>query len=542
VSTALDMQHGRWETEFDTYPDFLSHVQQTFQRALTANSGLFITDVGDDLYDLFLAGLPSANRQKYACRACRTFVKRYGGLVAIQADGHTNSAMWSEAEAPKFFTEAIKRVRRTVQNARVTGVFLTDEPVWGQPKTGNWTHLSVNAPKTMLFNGRIKTAAQMMAEKLEDYKTMLTALDELPLAAVRAALPLLLTETLYRSDKVLGVAEWLNDLHEQRNQISQHLYARRDNILWRAVANAPAGYCHPRSSIIGSLLEDIIAGYPVDDVRRRFDAKMHPLHYMRPQAAPSAGNIAHAEKIISQLNAAGALARRYATLDDLQLLWQPAQPAPSVETSVFGHLAPKTKPVTPAMRAFSATLAPIPITAVKFLRTVLPNADALDVYLPRQNTNYIALVTAMFPEAPPIIQWDRADRRNPVSWYVYTDGSPAHQWGLQAETWNRVTAVTLQPSMWYQPDVSSGEGVIFILQDAKDSLGASAGVGLFPEILSADLHPIRATLESYSRTAKISGQAKANACGVMFRNNSGWGRIRVITKSTSIVYQLDRWD
>ena len=108
------------------------------------------------------------------------------------------------------------------------------------------------------------------------------------------ALKLLKSEALYRSEKVLGQAQWLYDLHRalpsRRN---------RDHVLWRAVAAAPAGFCHPRSSMIGTLLEDLAAGMPFDDVSRRFAEKMHPLLYQRPQAAPSAGNIAQAEKIVA---------------------------------------------------------------------------------------------------------------------------------------------------------------------------------------------------------------------------------------------------
>ena len=38
----------------------------------------------------------------------------------------------------------------------------------------------------------------------------------------------------------------------------------------------------------------IAGGYETQDIKARFDAKMHPLQYLRPQAAPSEGNIAQA--------------------------------------------------------------------------------------------------------------------------------------------------------------------------------------------------------------------------------------------------------
>ena len=64
-----------------------------------------------------------------------------------------------------------------------------------------------------------------------------------------------------------------------------------DNLTWLAVATAPAGFCHVRSSMIGTLLEDVAAGMPFDAIKQRFDAKMHPLQYQRPTAMPSVPSI-----------------------------------------------------------------------------------------------------------------------------------------------------------------------------------------------------------------------------------------------------------
>jgi len=43
------------------------------------------------------------------------------------------------------------------------------------------------------------------------------------------------------------------------------------------------------------------------------------------------------------------------------------------------------------------------------------------------------LVTAKHPEAPPILQWDSPDKRNPVSLYVYVNGSATADWNLRAD-------------------------------------------------------------------------------------------------------------
>ena len=76
--------------------------------------------------------------------------------------------------------------------------------------------------------------------------------------------------------------------------------------------------------MIGTLLEDLATGMDFATVSARFAAKMHPLKYLRPQAAPRAGNIADAEKIVAKLGIARSLERRFARIDEIETLWTDA--------------------------------------------------------------------------------------------------------------------------------------------------------------------------------------------------------------------------
>lgn len=61
---------------------------------------------------------------------------------------------------------------------------------------------------------------------------------------------------------------------------------------------------------------------------------------MRPTAAPSAGNVAQAEKVVAALRSAGALSRRFAKLEDIQTIWKWTAPATPQRANggVFGHI------------------------------------------------------------------------------------------------------------------------------------------------------------------------------------------------------------
>lgn len=157
----------------------------------------------------------------------------------------------------------------------------------------------------------LHTAGQAMAAKREDFGTVARALADFSPAVIAEALRVLEGGHLNSSEKFIAPLHWLADLQVKRDSAKD---ARvKANLLWRAIATAPDGYCHPRAAVTGTLLEDIAAGMAFHDVKARFNAKVHPLQYQRPQAAPSEGNLASAEKIVEKLGIARSLERRFAS-------------------------------------------------------------------------------------------------------------------------------------------------------------------------------------------------------------------------------------
>jgi hypothetical protein len=63
----------------------------------------------------------------------------------------------------------------------------------------------------------------------------------------------------------------------------------------------------------------------------------------------------------------------------------------------------------------------------------------------------------------------------------------------------------------YKPHMSNG--LIVVLNNARDGNWQNCGAGLFHEILKGDLREVRSTIEAYSRTARISGHEDSSACG-----------------------------
>lgn len=519
----------------DRYDEILLYIRNSFLDAVgDCKEPLFTTNASNrlqfDLYDIFLISLPAEAQQYYNCRACRNFVNRYGGLVKINDDGSLDPIMWHSA--PEFFDDAVWSVYKHVSNSKVTGVFITKESTLGTPRTGVWNHMAVYVPKAMIYKNRLYTPGQAMSEKHEDFKMVMSAFDKYQLSTVETAVNLLRSDSMYRGEKVLGIAEWFLEIKQMKPM--------NTNLIWKKVATAPAGFCHISSSMIGTLLDDIEDGLDFETVRRRFNEKMDPLHYQRPQVAPSAGNVARAEKIVAELGLANSLKRRFARLDEIETIWKPAVIPFAVESKgVFSGL--KTKESTYSLQK-DITPRMMTVTWEKFQRTVLPTAKKIELMVNRYKNSYAAIVTAEDHDAPPIIQWDNEEHRNPCSWYMYHNGSFPYDWNLPSGEYVEVTGIALQPNLWQPGFEHLGKGIFFILENCKDCNNKT--LSLFPELLRSELREVRSTIEAYSKNHDLSGYEEASACGLCIQSsNNNWEcQLRVTTDVGTSMYKLDRWD
>lgn len=495
-----------------------------FSAIKPASGPLFATDA--NLVETYLECV-HGERQIHDCYACKRFLGTFGGVATIAEDGHATSAIWFPETAPAFYHEAAEALSEAVAKARVIGPFLSADSVWGLPKTGDWTHFSCRSPA--IYSGRVLTAGQAMAAKREDFATVIRALQDFTPQVIAEAIRLLETGHFSQAEKFIGPLHWLADLHAKR---AANKGKTRDNLTWLAVATAPEGFCHPRSGVTGSLLEDIAAGMSFEAVKARFEQKVHPLLYQRPQAAPAAQNIEAAEKVVEKLGIAKSLQRRFARLDELETAWTPAAPkAEEKRGGVFGHLKAK------GQQSHSVDAPAATMTWAKFVKSVLPGAEAIEAYVPAHG-NFIALTGPVHDDAPVILKWG-----NPFAWYVYHGGTPASQWGL-SPGWTKVNALAALPPMWGEkPKPNLGEGFVLVIDGAVDTR-AGQGNALFPECLIQDLHGARSSIEAYSRHAELQGRDEGSACGLDIRagmKSIGY-RLRVTIAGLKTEYMIDRWD
>lgn len=529
-----------------SYRAMLDQLTKNFAKN-TKSAKVLFSVAGDKsvLWNLYLQQFPLEHRQHYTCNECRKFFERYADLVTIDAKGNAKSIMFSDSPSGDF-GYIFDNLRAVIEGSTVEKIFVTEEKKWGTAVTGVWEHFAVVPPKKFVFvtefdskGNPVETPYQAEAAKTAEFKTMVRALVEYSPETLKTAMTIINSDALYRGEAVAASAEWLQNvvLTQKKTKNARN----RHNLLWQAVAEAPAGFAKPRGTTLGTLLDNIVEGKDLKEIRALFAAVMDPTKHGRPQNAPSAGNIKQAEKLIDAKGLTSALARRFATLEDIRKIWAPRPIKAGGTGGVFGHLAPRER--TKAEKDY-LNLPSKKMTLEKFVTTVVPTAQEIEVKM-QPVMQFIALTTASDPQAKPILQWDDAKNRNPVAWYVYTAGSTPAQWGARTGEYVKVNALTAGPSQW-NPKINlpqHGERLIFVLDGVKDGNGEKVGLGMFPEHLISDLHSVRRTIEAHSASAKLEGLADATASGVAFVKGNG-GSLFVRVKSANSIQniEIDRWD
>lgn len=532
----------------DPFDALAHHVQASFAKNLALNRPVFQTDA--DLFQVYLDSFSDpAQRQFHNCSCCRSFLKRYGGLVTAGADGTVTPLMWAAAAdlqgIPSEYGGTVVQLFQAVAKARIKRPFVSSDAAWGVAEAGGFHHFHVRPPTAMVHRRGVYTAGQVMAQKEQEFKSLVYGLRSYGHATFAKALALLQGGTLTRGDQFIGRAETyvvLKTLFDA--QKDQRL---RDAVLWHSVATAPKGTASVKAGVLGSLLDDIESGkYDDKALAKRFATAMST--YQMPTAAPSQGNIQRAEKIIADLDLQPAFARRYAALSEVidKATWRPtdapgyvppavAAPAAQPKPGFFSALAPAQAQTTP--HAKGATLSWQALKA-KMLQL---RATALQLIVPSRDMPYGAITTAVDPAAPPLLAWDRDEARNPFSWYRWHAAS-AQDFGLLPASMVEVLAIVPTPSTWGGAH-QLHEGDVLVLSGAQDMHASKAGSGLFPELLRGDLHEVRRTIDAYSQQTPLADAPEpVAAVGLVLRPHVKTHlSVRLHTKTSTLDFTVDRW-
>lgn len=146
------------------FKNFKKDVEAAFNNMIAEN--LFVANVDKDL--LWMGYLLSFEdetvRQDHNCNACKSFIRHYGKVVAIDPQTYKIKTFWDDVHTPGYEKTA-QALAKLVKEAGIGDVFIQDVnefhgcdhnvQLLPDGTTRTWTHLYVTIPNNFKFNRRV---------------------------------------------------------------------------------------------------------------------------------------------------------------------------------------------------------------------------------------------------------------------------------------------------------------------------------------------------------------------------------------------------
>ena len=146
------------------FKNFKKDVEAAFNNMIAEN--LFVANVDKDL--LWMGYLLSFEdetiRQDHNCNACKSFIRHYGKVVAIDPQTYKVKTFWDDVRTPGYEKTA-QALAKLVKAAGIGDVFIQDVnefhgcdhnvQLLPDGTTRTWTHLYVTIPNNFKFNKRV---------------------------------------------------------------------------------------------------------------------------------------------------------------------------------------------------------------------------------------------------------------------------------------------------------------------------------------------------------------------------------------------------
>lgn len=353
------------------------------------------------LFEAYLKSLPESERQEHNCACCRSFMNRYGDMVAV-ANGKLLT-LWDFDEEGDY-EETVAALRKLVRKAAIDRPLIVSDRKLGTDlsrvdKGGEvirWTHFYLEMPTHLVVADK-KIANKRRSEIEATSRVFKRGLEEITSSAIAKTLELI-SSGLYRGAEFKERVEKFQKLQDDYHLLDTA--KKRNRFIWENLKEGG----RIRNSAIGTMLIDL--SKDIDDVagaKAKFAKVMHPANHGRSTSAPKQNQLEAAREALESMGLMPSLIRRHARQDDLNvknLLF--VNRTTNNSKDVFDRLSSKT-PLTKVPKGKRIELE-------EFISSVLPGSSNVDLLL-NSTHNFVSLLTAQDNETPTIFHWD-----NHISW------------------------------------------------------------------------------------------------------------------------------
>lgn len=385
-------------------------VKQRFAD-LASLGALFQTNPDRDrIWQVYLDAIPEEFRQSNRCNCCRSFMRQFGGVVAVGSDNLIKTLWDFEVPDDPEYANAIPAVRQYVLSLPIVCPFTNPDPKLGTEENPDikrgtiWTHYHAVAPSRFLKTEA--AAGPFVSNAVADRHVFQRGLIEITPEAIRTTLELIGQNDLYRGAEFKSLLEGFAAIQARYLAVPE---PHRLNWTWREAPMAGGAVTRLKNSAIGTLLIDISEGQKsLDASVAAFEAKVGSTAYKRPTTIATPRMIDVAKKRLGELGLLGSLSRRLLSERDLTVDNTLFVHRPTVrQKDVFAQLTDEA-PVNPRSLG---RIAEIPLD--DFIRNVIPTTTSMRVLFENEHLgNLVSLVGPVDPDAPSLFKWSG----NNVSW------------------------------------------------------------------------------------------------------------------------------
>ena len=402
---------------------FADALRARFEALGASGAALLVADVdGDLLWSTYLSAFaPGTNplhktRTEHDCGCCRHFIKHYGTIVGVRADGEVES-LWGNlaADIGQYLPVARALDKLVLGAPRLRGPLRHYEHQVGTAQnraldenggTVTWRHFALKLPTTCVMPKA--ELSKWLGEAITTRQMLERALREFSLENLDTVLDLMAQGSLYRGEEFKDTVARFRDVKAAYENLVDGASVH-DGWLWYQSLHLPAAVTRLRNTAIGSLLVDLAEGRELETAVAAYEAKVAPQNYRRPTALVTKAMVERARAALEAQGLLPALERRYAVLEDVavtDVLWADRSAKAAMRKNGAAGALDALAEEAGGGRQMPKMDRVQTVPAAQFLAEVLPRATQLDVMLENRHAgNLVSLVAPADLAAPLLFKW-----------------------------------------------------------------------------------------------------------------------------------------
>lgn len=387
----------------DGFDDFARAVNARLND-LMADGECYRVVPPEDIFTNYLLSFPAGTdpmfrqRTSHDCSCCKQFVRGFGLLVKITPE--QVYTIWDNYEnLQEPYRTVSRHMSELVKQQPIQSIFRTKENGYGAERSVEhanghvWKHL----------HGKVKLELKCSdpEAKVGEHRTqrdmLKTMMEVFTLEAFNTVLDLIKDDSIYRGAEHMTATVAARDLKKSYDRAGN-----KELWLWDHAKSLVSRY---KNTVIGTLVNDISTGVPVEDAVKMFESKVAPANYKRPKAVVTEKMIESAFAEIEKLGLETALVRRHAQISDLNIndiLFVDAGVRSKMQGSLKDRLL-KDVVVLGSKKGMKAS----DLDIEEFINKTLPEVESMEVLFEGKNINKLVSLTAPADDdVQPIFKWE----------------------------------------------------------------------------------------------------------------------------------------